>query len=300
MFDTVYFDGAYKPKSEVNISPDDRGFLFGDGAYEVVVAYKGRYFRKREHLERLNHSLRGLRITGIDAFSLEPILDDLMVKNEVGSADVTAYIQITRGVAARKHDFPSKGVAPTVFVQLMPVVRDPSFKTGVSVITVPDTRWSRCDIKSINLLPNCLANQLAREAGCIEAIFVRDGVVLEGTLSSFFAVFNGVAHTAPKSNYILAGVTRQAALDICKREGIPCSEEPIYTCVGDGDIDYEAHFKALVSDGYEGYVSLETHWRLTKTEGFDIQRPSGKEFSTAGEEASRKCLDYIRKVVSEL
>ena len=228
MFDTVYFDGAYKSKSEVNISPDDRGFLFGDGAYEVVVAYKGRYFRKREHLERLNHSLRGLRITGIDAFSLEPILDDLMVKNAVGSADVTAYIQVTRGVAARKHAFPSNDVAPTVFVQLMPVVRDPSFKTGVSVITVPDTRWSRCDIKSINLLPNCLANQLAREAGCIEAIFVRDGVVLEGTLSSFFAVFNGVAHTAPKSNYILAGVTRQAALDICKREGIPCSEEPIY------------------------------------------------------------------------
>ncbi len=229
MFDTVYFDGAYKSKSEVNISPDDRGFLFGDGAYEVVVAYKGRYFRKREHLERLNHSLRGLRITGIDAFSLEPILHDLMVKNAVGSADVTAYIQVTRGVAARKHAFPSNDVAPTVFVQLMPVVRDPSFKTGVSVITVPDTRWSRCDIKSINLLPNCLANQLAREAGCIEAIFVRDGVVLEGTLSSFFAVFNGVAHTAPKSNYILAGVTRQAALDICKREGIPCSEEPIYT-----------------------------------------------------------------------
>ena len=228
MFDTVYFDGVYKSKSEVSISPDDRGFLFGDGAYEVVVALKGRYFRQREHLERLNHSLSALRITGFDAFSLDPILDELMVKNEVGSADVTAYIQITRGVAARKHAFPSNDAAPTVFAQLMPVVRDPTFKTGVSVITVPDTRWSRCDVKSISLLPNCLANQLAQETGCIEAIFVRDGVVLEGTLSSFFAVFNGVARTAPKSNYILAGVTRQAVLDICQREGIPCSEEPIY------------------------------------------------------------------------
>lgn len=228
MYDTVYFDGAFKPKSEVSISPDDRGFLFGDGAYEVVVALRGRYFRKREHLERLNHSLRGLRITGIDAFSLDPILDDLLVKNGVGSADVTVYVQVTRGVAARKHAFPPSDVAPTVFAQLMPVARDPSFKTGVSVITVPDMRWSRCDIKSISLLPNCLANQLAQEAGCIEAIFVRDGVVLEGTLSSFFAVIDGIARTAPKSNYILAGVTRQVVIDICQREGIPCSEEPIY------------------------------------------------------------------------
>ncbi|UCD23189.1 MAG: aminotransferase class IV [Gemmatimonadota bacterium] len=228
MFDTVYFDGIYKRKADVSISPDDRGFLFGDGAYEVVVAYRGRYFRKREHLERLNHSLRGLRIGGLDALSLDPILDDLMRKNDVGSGDVTAYIQVTRGSAVRKHAFPPADVRPTVFAQLMPVVRDPSFKTGVSVITVPDTRWSRCDIKSVNLLPNCLANQLAQEAGCIEAIFVRDGVVLEGSLSSFFAVFDGVARTAPKSNYILAGVTRQAVLDICEREGISFSEEPIY------------------------------------------------------------------------
>jgi len=227
MYPTVYFDGVYLPKSELSISPDDRGFLFGDGAYEVIVAYGGHCFRKQEHLQRLKHSLQSLRISAYDALALDPIVEQLLARNEVASEDVTVYIQITRGAAPRKHAFPSDA-RPTVFAQVMPVVRDPTFTTGVSVITTPDTRWSRCDIKSINLLPNCLANQLAQQEGCIEAIFVRDGVVLEGTLSSFFAVFDGVARTAPLSNYILAGVTRQVVLDICAREGLPYCEQPIY------------------------------------------------------------------------
>ena len=227
MYDIVYFNGAYESRGRISISPDDRGFLFGDGAYEVIVSYSGQPFRKSDHLRRLNHSLRGLRFSGFDAFALDPVVDELLLRNSVGDSDVTTYIQVTRGAAPRKHAFPAD-TKPTVFAQVMPVVRDPAFKTGISAITVPDTRWSRCDIKSINLIPNCLANQLAQQQGCIEAIFVRDGVVLEGTLSSFFAVFDGVAHTAPLSNYILAGVTRQVAVEICAREGIPCSEEPIY------------------------------------------------------------------------
>ncbi|UCG85533.1 MAG: aminotransferase class IV [Gemmatimonadota bacterium] len=227
MYDTVYFNGAYQSRDRVSVSPDDRGFLFGDGAYEVIVAYGGRCFRKSDHLKRLNHSLRGLRFSGFDAFTLDSVIDELLLRNSVSSEDVTTYIQVTRGAAPRKHAFPDDP-RPTVFAQVNPVVRDPAFKTGISAITVPDTRWSRCDIKSINLIPNCLANELAQQQGCIEAIFVRDGVVLEGTLSSFFAVFDGVACTAPLSNYILAGVTRQVVLEICAREGIPYSEMPIY------------------------------------------------------------------------
>lgn len=227
MYDTVYFNGEYWSKADVSVSPDDRGFLFGDGAYEVVVAYGGRWFRKVAHLKRLNHSLGGLGFSGFDAATLDPVIDELLRRNSVGPTDVTVYIQVTRGVAPRKHAFPAEA-DPTVFAQLMPVVRDPAYKTGIGAITVPDNRWARCDIKSISLIPNCLANQQAQQQGCIEAIFVRDGVVLEGTLSSFFAVFDGVARTAPLTNYILAGVTRQVVLEICSREGIPCSEEPIF------------------------------------------------------------------------
>jgi D-alanine transaminase len=227
MYDTVYFNGSYISKGDVHISPDDRGFLFADGVYEVIIAYGGRYFRKRDHLERLSNSLKGLRMSSVDGMSLDPVVDELLVRNGAGKADVTVYIQVTRGSAQRKHSFPDGDVPPTVYAQLMPFARKIDMERGESVITLPDTRWSRCDIKSVSLLPNCLANQQAHEKGCIEAIFVRDGFVLEGTHSSFFAVTDGVARTAPQSNYILPSITRRVALDICRREGIPCSEETI-------------------------------------------------------------------------
>jgi D-alanine transaminase len=227
MYDTVYFNGVYLPKGEVSISPDDRGFLFADGVYEVIIAYGGRYFRKHDHLERLSRSLKGLRIAGFEASSLDAVVEEMLERNSATTADVTVYIQITRGATQRKHSFPDSQVPPTVYAQLMPFNRKVDMERGESVITLPDTRWSRCDIKSISLLPNCLANQQAHEKGCIEAIFVRDGVVLEGTHSSFFAVIDGVARTAPKSNYILPSITRHTALDICRRQGIPCSEDTI-------------------------------------------------------------------------
>ncbi len=227
MHDTVYFNGSYVLKGDVRISPDDRGFLFADGVYEVIIAYGGRYFQKENHLKRLGNSLRGIRISGFDAMSLDPVVEELLARNDAGDSDVTVYIQITRGATQRKHAFPDSEVPPTVYAQLMPFARKMDMERGEAVITLPDTRWSRCDIKSVSLLPNCLANQRAHEQGCVEAILVRDGFVLEGTHSSFFAVIDGVARTAPKSNYILPSITRQVALDICRREGIPCSEETI-------------------------------------------------------------------------
>jgi D-alanine transaminase len=227
MYDTVYFNYSYMSKADVRISPDDRGFLFADGVYEVIIAYGGRYFRKQDHLERLSNSLRALRISGLDPMSLDAVVEQLLVRNGADEADVTVYIQVTRGAAQRKHSFPNGDVAPTVYAQLMPFARKVDMERGESVITLPDTRWSRCDIKSVALLPNCLANQQAHEQGCIEAILVRDGFVLEGTHSSFFAVIDGMARTAPRSNYILPSVTRRVVLEICRREGIPCSEETI-------------------------------------------------------------------------
>ena len=224
----VYFNGAFLPKEHVTISPDDRGFLFADGVYDVVLSYGGRCFRKEAHLERLANGLRALRITGVDMTALSSATDELLERNGVASADTVVYIQVTRGAAPRKHAFPPGDVEPTVYATVTPFVRKGDPVKGVAVITVPDTRWARCDIKTVGLLSNCLANQEAQEAGAHEAIFVRDGVVLEGTATSFFAVFDGVVRTAPKSNYILPGITRAFVLELCARNGISAREEPIF------------------------------------------------------------------------
>jgi len=227
--DIAYFNGEFMPKSEIRISPDDRGFLFADGIYEVMISYNGRFFRRDAHLLRMANGLKSLRIQGADPAVIASAADELLERNGIGSETVCTYIQVTRGVAPRKHSFPPAGTRPTVLVYLMPFTPKVDPEKGTSVITVPDIRWLRCDVKSVALLPNCLANQQAQEAGAYEALLVRDGVVLEGTASSFFAVFDGVAHTAPKTNYILPSITRDVVIEICMREGIPFSEQPIFS-----------------------------------------------------------------------
>jgi D-alanine transaminase len=226
--DIAYFNGEFLPRDDIRISPDDRGFLFADGIYEVLIAYNGRFFRKDGHLVRMANGLKALKITGADPAAILSAADELLERNKVGKETLCAYVQVTRGVAPRKHSFPAPGTQPTVLVYLMPFVQKTDPSVGTSVITVPDIRWLRCDVKSIALLPNCLANQQAQEAGAYEALQVRDGVVLEGTASSFFAVFDGVARTAPKSNYILPSITQDVVLEICRREGLPVAEQPIF------------------------------------------------------------------------
>jgi D-alanine transaminase len=226
--DIAYFNGEFLPKDEIRISPDDRGFLFADGIYEVMVAYNGRFFRKDGHLIRMANGLRTLKITGADPAAILGATDELLERNKISTETVCVYIQVTRGVAPRKHSFPDPGTMPTVLAYLMPFMHKTDPKVGTSVITVPDIRWLRCDVKSIALLPNCLANQQAQEAGAYEALQVRDGVVLEATASSFFAVFDGVARTAPKSNYILPSITQDVVLDICRQENLPVAEKPIF------------------------------------------------------------------------
>ncbi len=228
----VYLNGQYIPRRQAFIDVDDRGFLFADGIYEVVHSYEGHLFQIDAHLQRMEHGLRSLRIAADDLGSLlrsvREVAERLLVENDLTSGEATVYIQITRGSAPRTHAFPPAGTPPTVYVAATRYVpQRTQAEEGIAVILVPDTRWVRCDIKSVALLPNVLARQRAIEAGVADAVFVRDGVALEGTSSNFFGVFDGKVVTAPKTNYILPGITRQVVLGLCADLGVPVREAPI-------------------------------------------------------------------------
>jgi D-alanine transaminase len=225
----AYFNGSFMLQEEVKISPDDRGFLFADGAYEVIRSYQGKLFKAEEHLKRLSRSLRELQITQPDMENLREIAEQLLERNDLKIGDATVYIQVTRGVAPRKHSFPDEKAPPSVYLSVSPF-KPPQEKseTGVKIILVPDIRWARCDIKSVALLPNVLASQQAKERGAEEAVFVRDGAITEGSHSNFAAVFSGELVTCPKTNYILGGITREVVLNLCRELGIPFREFPIF------------------------------------------------------------------------
>jgi len=224
----AYFNGQYVSKENIKISPDDRGFLFADGVYEVIRSYGGRLFRIDDHLSRLSHSLGELRMASVSLSHLKTVADQLMHRNNLENEDATLYIQITRGVAPRKHPFPDPETSPTVYVSASVLQPSPAeWETGIAVILVPDLRWGRCDIKSVGLLPNVLASQEAKEQGASEAVFVRDGVITEGSHTSFCAVFDGALVTHPANHHILAGITRSVVLDLCVTLGISVRESPI-------------------------------------------------------------------------
>jgi D-alanine transaminase len=223
----AYFNDNFVTKEEIKISPDDRGFVFGDGVYEVIRTYQGKPFRMDEHLRRLERSLREIRIAGVDIEILNQVSEDLIKRNDLATTDATIYIQITRGVAPRKHAFPELPTSPTIYVTVSPLNSSHRADTGVKVILVPDNRWARCDIKSVALLPNVLANQQAAEQGADEAVFVRDGAITEGSHSNFWAIYDGELVTYPRSNYILGGVTRQVVLQLCRELAIPVREFPV-------------------------------------------------------------------------
>jgi D-alanine transaminase len=227
----VYFDGQYLPKDQVRVSPDDRGFTFGDGAYEVIRTYGGRLFGCEDHAQRLARSLRELQI---QAPALEGpagiahIAGELIRRNDLGAGEVAVYAQVTRGVAPRKHAFPPPGTPPTVYLSASPLRSAPeAWENGVGIILVPDIRWTRCDIKALSLLPSVMASQQAVERGAEEAVFCRDGAVTEGAHTNFCAVFDGVLVTHPPTNLILDGITRRVVLGLCAELGIPTREAPI-------------------------------------------------------------------------
>jgi D-alanine transaminase len=225
----AYFNGQFLPKEEVKISPDDRGFVFADGVYEVIRAYQGRLFKADLHMQRLARSLRELHMPGPDLDELQDAATRLIRDNHFENGDAMVYIQITRGAVPRRHPFPPGDTPPTVYAAVLPVSLDPDkAKRGVKIILTPDNRWARCDIKSVALLPNVLATQQAVENGAVEAVFVRDGVITEGASSNFGAVFNGQLVTPPRSNTILAGITREVVLTLCHQLHIPVNEFPIF------------------------------------------------------------------------
>jgi D-alanine transaminase len=218
-------NGVTQPLDDVKIPALDRGFLLGDAVYEVIRVYQGRPWLMEEHLRRLAHSLDAIRLQGVDLDQLQRRALETIAAGPFHEA--TIYIQITRGVAPRTHTFPAKAIPlEFLYVREFHDTYAEARKQGTAVITQPDIRWGRCDIKSTNLLANVLAAQAAREAGCLEALLVLpDGTLTEGTHTSVFGVLDGTVLTAPNSNDILPGITRSLILRLSSRAGIPVREQ---------------------------------------------------------------------------
>lgn len=223
---TVYLNGEFLPADEARISVLDRGFIFGDGVYEVIPVYGGHLFRLQHHLQRLDNSLEGIRLANpLDHRQWQAILERLIGEN--GGGNQSLYLQVTRGVARRDHGFPPD-TEPTVFAMSNPVDPVPQhLREGVVAVTVEDFRWKLCHIKAIALLPNILLRQQALDAGAAEALMLRDGFVTEGAASNVFIVRDGVVQTPPKSNLLLPGVTRDLVVELCLANGVPCQQSAI-------------------------------------------------------------------------
>jgi len=222
----TFLNGNFLRLQEAHISPFDRGFLFADGVYESIRTYNKKLFRYEDHIDRLKRSLKETRIEFKEFNSIENIVYELMIKNDIDN-EALVYLQITRGATIpRTHSFPKEKISPTVFISVQELKENPAEKlNGVKVILREDIRWLRCDIKSTSLLPVVLANQNAIEAGAVEAILVRDGIITEGTHTNFFAVKDETVYTAPKSRFILEGITRKVVLEFCEKFKIDYREE---------------------------------------------------------------------------
>lgn len=217
----IYLNGDFMPIEEARIPVLDRGFIFGDGVYEVIPVYSRRPFRLAEHLRRLQHSLDGIRITNPHCDTeWGDLLERLIAGNE--GDDQYLYLHITRGVAKRDHAFP-KGVAPTVFIMSNPLLTPPKelLATGVAAITASDNRWLRCDIKAISLLPNVLLRQMAVDVGAVETVLLREGFMTEGAASNIFVARNGILLAPPKNHLMLPGITYDVVLELAAAHDIP-------------------------------------------------------------------------------
>jgi D-alanine transaminase len=221
--DPVYLDGRFLPLAEAAVSPLDRGFLYGDGVYELVPVYSRRPFRLGEHLARLQATLAGIRLANpLDTAGWQAVVERLIA--EAPWEDQSIYLQVTRGADdKRDHAFPPAGVPPTVFAFSSPLVTTPADirAKGVAAITVADDRWARCNLKVVSLLANVLARQQAVDAGCAEALLIRDGLLKEGAASNIFVVKDGVLLAPPKTSFMLPGITYDVILELAARHGQP-------------------------------------------------------------------------------
>jgi D-alanine transaminase len=220
-------NGKFMPLASAKVSVEDRGFLFGDGIYELIRNHEGRLFRIDEHLQRMERSAQAIRLDlRHSREDWKRLIAKAAERSKIRESKI--YIEVTRGTAPRGHAFP-QGVTSTTVITVRPFEPFPGpFRDrGVRVITTPDLRWGRCDIKSLNLLPNILAKQQAVETGAFEAVFVRSGQIAEGTSSNVFAVFGDAVVTPPPGPAILSGVTREMVLELARTCGLKAEERVI-------------------------------------------------------------------------
>lgn len=210
----IYLNGEFMPIEEARVPVLDRGFIFGDGVYELVPVYSRRPFRLREHLKRLQHSLDGIRLANPHSEDEWVRLAGELVERNADE-DQSLYLHVTRGVAMRDPAFPA-GVRPTVFMMSNPLATPPPelVESGVAAVSAADNRWLRCDIKAISLLPNVLLRQMAVDAGAAETLLLRDGFLTEGAASNIFVVRDNVLLAPPKDNLMLPGITYDVILEL--------------------------------------------------------------------------------------
>ncbi len=226
--ETAYFNGSFLPRDQIHIDPDDRGFLFADGVYEVARWYQGFFYDMESHMTRLKRSMREIRIEWPGAESFPSSALELIERNNLHDIPSLVYLQVTRGATKRNHAFPSPPIPPTVYAFARGFRPEKEMiLTGIQTILREDTRWSRCDIKSVSLLPNILSFQEARESGSLECIFVKDGNITECAHSNVFFVIDGILVTHPESEKVLAGITRKNVLRLARAAGISVSETPL-------------------------------------------------------------------------
>lgn len=264
----AFFNGKFLPVEEISISPFDRGFLFGDGVYETLRTYNKKLFFPEKHFTRLNYSLRQLDINFSKIEEIPDIIYKCANMNNLDS-QFAAYVQITRGISfPRVHHYTNK-MQPNIFIYTFRLKdNSAAISNGVSVNLQQDIRWNRCDIKTISLLPNILANQTAILKGNYEAVLFRNNFITEGSHTSFFGVKDKVVYTSPLSNLVLNGTTRGIIIEICKANNIYFSEEYILT---DELFNYEEFFitgtltevttvvkidEKIIGDGKPGEVTL--------------------------------------------
>jgi D-alanine transaminase len=218
---TVFLNGKLLPAEQASVSVLDRGFIFGDGVYELVPVYSRVPFRLDEHLARLERSLGETKIR--NPYSRAQWRSHLYrLVDAQAFDDQGVYFQVTRGVAKRDHAFPKEG-EPTVFMMSNPLVNPPQAQVekGASAVSAQDNRWLRCDIKSISLIGNCLLRQLSAEAGAAETILIRDGKLTEASASNVFIVKRGVIQSPPKTNLILPGITYDVVVELARANALP-------------------------------------------------------------------------------
>lgn len=224
----VYLNGEFTRADQAKISVLDRGFIFGDGIYEVVPVYRGKAFRMAEHLDRLERSLAAIRIAApMPRAELIAIIERLVAASSAPTCMV--YLQITRGVYKRDHAFPAEAIAPTVFAMVTPMVppTEKQREEGLGLVSIPDERWLHCEIKSVSLLGNVLARQQAVDAGVDEVAQFRDGFLTEGSSSNVWVVRDGKLLAPPKNHLILEGIRYGLMAELAQAAGVAFESRPI-------------------------------------------------------------------------